>query len=180
MLMSLDAPSASASVPWDDVGPGQKHWVGANGEWVAVVQFFSRWYLLNVYTNVQIEVPSVQNVGINYHNSPFLYHHDMARIRLNKIQIASPPQFVGNKWKYDLIAVFDKCIAIMRGGTDVDWRILRNEFLAPARYVDAIMDFTRIYAVTEPKGDVLVWEPTIWGEFIRVENISFVITVVKC
>ena len=52
--------------------------------------------------------------------------------------------------------------------------------LAPARYVDAIMDFTRIYAVTEPKGDVLVLEPTIWGEFIRVENISFVITVVKC
>lgn len=170
-VMPLDAPSAGAFVPCVDAGPGLKHWVGANGEWVAFVQDQARWYLLNVYTNVEIEVPSVQNVGIYYHHSPFHYHHDMARIRLNKIQIASPPELVGNRWRYDLIAVFDKFIAVMRGGRDVNWRILCNDFLAPSRYVDAIMDGERIYAVTSPSGDVLVWEPTIWGEFIRIHNI---------
>ena len=83
--MLLDASSIHASMPCSKTGPGQKHWVGANGEWVAIVQDLTRWYLLNVYNIIQIEVPSIQNVGIHYQNSPFAYHHDMMCIRLNKI-----------------------------------------------------------------------------------------------
>ena len=154
--MPLDGPSIHASVPCSQTDPRQKHWVGGNGEWVANVQYLTRWYLLNVYTNIQIKVPYVQNVGINYQNSLFVYHHNMARISLNKIQIATRPCLVANNWMYDVIAVFDTCIAIMHDGRDVDWMILRNEFLAPPRYVDAIMHVQRIYAVTEPKCDVLV------------------------
>ena len=52
MVMLLDAPSAPAYAPCGDVGRGQKHWVGGNGEWVTVVQDLSRWYLLNVYVEI--------------------------------------------------------------------------------------------------------------------------------
>jgi hypothetical protein len=85
-------------------------------------------------------------------------------MQLLKIQITAEPYRVGHRWNYYVIAVFDKIIAIMRGGSrDVQWRILRNDYLAPSRYVDAILTTGRIYAVTAPRGDVLVWEPTIWG-----------------
>jgi hypothetical protein len=95
-------------------------------------------------------------------------------MQLLKIQITAEPYRVGNKWNYYVIAVFDKMIAIMRGGSrDVQWRILRNDYLAPSRYVDAILTSGRIYAVTAPRGDVLVWDPTIWGEFLIFVLIVF-------
>jgi hypothetical protein len=171
--MPLDSPSAKAFVPCTQEGPGDKHWVGSNGEWVAVVQEQARWSLLNVYTDEEIPLPSVHNVGI-VPDGPFLYRYDLAHMQLLKIQITAEPYRVGNKWNYYVIAVFDKMIAIMRGGSrDVQWRILRNDYLAPSRYVDAILTSGRIYAVTAPRGDVLVWDPTIWGEFLIFVLIVF-------
>ena len=52
----------------------------------------------------------------------------------------------------------------MLGGEETEWRILKNNFLAPSLYTDAILDSGRIYAVTEPRGDVLVWEPLEYGK----------------
>jgi hypothetical protein len=54
----------------------------------------------------------------------------------------------------------------MMGGMDSDWRILKNDFLRPSFYADAIYDEGRIYAVTEPRGDVLVWQPMEYGKFV--------------
>ena len=62
--------------------------------------------------------------------------------------------------------MFDKIIAIMLGGRDSDWRILNNDFLRLSFYADAILDEGRIYAVTEPRGDVLVWELLEYGKFV--------------
>ena len=71
-------------------------------------------------------------------------------------------------WNYFLTAVFDKMIAIMRGGVDSHWKILNAACLAPSRYMDAIQDLQeRICAVTEPHGDVLLWEPTEWGKLLK-------------
>ena len=59
---------------------------------------------------------------------------------------------------------------ILWNGGGSDWIILRHDYLAPAKYVDAIDALPwgdadeRIYAVTELQGDVLVWEPYKWGE----------------
>lgn len=162
--MQLDGPTENAFIPVRSVGRANKHWVGANGEWVAFVREGARWFLFNVYTNEEIEVPSVRNVDI-HPDDPFRYHCNMMRMELLKIQIVRRPYNAGGGvWNYSLIAVFDKMIAIMRGGDDPQWRILNNPFLAPSTYVDAIQDLQeRIYAVTAPLGDVLVWEPLEWG-----------------
>ena len=75
----------------------------------------------------------------------------------------------GEEWHFSAIAVFDKVIAVIHKPHDTDWIILRNDYLAPATYVDAIAtnlygEDERIYAVTAPRGDVLVWEPFKWSE----------------
>ena len=77
-------------------------------------------------------------------------------MELLKIQIPKVPYKVGNIWHYYLIAVFDKFIAILIGGSDPQWKILRNDHLPPSRYVDAILYEEEIYAVTAPGGDVHV------------------------
>lgn len=83
-----------------------------------------------------------------------------------KIQITGEPFMVGGNWHYYVIAVFDKVVAIMLGGREPDWIILKNDFLRPSFYADAILDNDRIYAVTEPLGEVLVWEPLVYGKFV--------------
>jgi hypothetical protein len=68
--------------------------------------------------------------------------------------------------------IFDKLIAYVGSTHDNDWVILKNYHLAPHRYVDACAfrrfvertQLFHVYAFTEPRGDVLVWEPHTWGE----------------
>lgn len=162
--MPLDLPSGRALIPCTPVGPGNKHWVGSNGEWLAMMQEEDRCFLLNVYTHEEVPVASFRSNRI-LPAAPFIYRYNMARMQLLKIQIVEPPYRFGNTWHFNLIAVFDKVVAMLRGGRDISWTILRNDFLAPSRYVDAIMHNARIYAVTAPRGDVLVWDPTVWSEF---------------
>ena len=164
-LMPLYGPTARAFIPCTSVGRANKHWVGGKDEWVVFVRDGARWYQFNVYSKEEIEVPSVHNVGI-HPDDPFRYHCNMMRLELLKIQIVKKPYNAGlGVWNYYIIAVFDKMIAIMRGGIDLQWRILKNGCLASSQtYVDAIHDLhERIYAVTGPRGDVYVWDPLEWG-----------------
>jgi hypothetical protein len=60
--------------------------------------------------------------------------------------------------------VFDKFIAIVDHRRSDGWVVIQNNYLAPTKYVDVVAvghpQFDRhIYAVTELRGDVLVWEP---------------------
>ena len=154
------------------------HWVGANGEWIAFAQRPGRWYLQNVYTMVQVELPPVQRVEIDQYEAewypcpPFTYYYQHARIELLNIDIAKKSSKFGEQWHYNAIAVFDKFIATIECPYQKDWTILRNDYLAPATYVDAfsitnsLEGMSRIYAVTEPRGDVLVWEPSKWSKSI--------------
>jgi hypothetical protein len=172
------------------IGRNNKHWVGANGDWVAFVQDQAQWTLMNVYTKAEITLPSIRNVGIHPDDHfrycsisryftiffdlfkpkvfkiPPRYHWEMASLVLLKIQITGEPFMFEGRWHYCAIAVFDKTLAIMMGGMDSDWRILKNDFLRPSFYADAIYDEGRIYAVTEPRGDVLVWQPMEYGKFV--------------
>ncbi|KAM0908765.1 hypothetical protein ACQ4PT_015247 [Festuca glaucescens] len=166
-LTPLDSAVVSAFVPCRVIGRNNKHWVGANGDWVAFVQDQAQWTLLNVYTKAEITLPSIRNVGI-HPDDHFRYHWEMASLVLLKIQITGEPFLFEGRWHYCAIAVFDKTIAIMMGGTDSDWRILKNDFLRPSLYADAIYDEGRIYAITEPRGDVLVWQPMEYGEAVGI------------
>ena len=86
---------------------------------------------------------------------PLGYEYQYGRFNLVKIQITSKPFIRDQVWHYNAIAVFEKFIAIIHGPRDTDWIILRNDYLAPTRYVDAIAIAMgeyeeRIFAVTEP------------------------------
>jgi hypothetical protein len=63
-LMLLDSPTVNSIIPFKDKGPAKKHWVGANGEWIAFVQHPGRWYMENIYTMVEIDLPHVERVSI--------------------------------------------------------------------------------------------------------------------
>ena len=67
--------------------------------------------------------------------------------------------------------MFDKAITFIRCPEDKEWTVLRDEFLRPEKYLDTVFTSSyysnkpqRIYAVTEPSGDMCVWEPFILGE----------------
>ncbi|KAM0869390.1 hypothetical protein ACQ4PT_040719 [Festuca glaucescens] len=92
-LTPLDSAAISAFVPCRVIGRNNKHWVGANGEWVAFVQDQAQWNLLNVYTKAEITLPSIRNVGI-HPDDHFRYHCEMASLVLPKIQITGEPFLV--------------------------------------------------------------------------------------
>ena len=153
-----------------------KHWVGSNGEWMAFVWDLDRWSLKNVYRELELPLPSIQRVGITPKHDewppapPFCYKYKQAMLELLKIQIPARPYLIEGVWHYDAIAVFDKLIAFIHWPRDKDWIILHNHCLWPARYVDAVTTSDwrrlprRIYAVTELRGYVYVWEPYDWGK----------------
>ena len=97
---------------------------------------------------------------------PIFLHVQQARSGALKVLLPQRPRQEYGKWHYDAIVVFDKVIAFISWPNDKEWIILRDEYLRPEKYVDAV--FTsgwsdsphRIYAVTEPSGDVRVWSCT--------------------
>ena len=157
-----------------------QNWVGGNGEWLVLLsQDGSTWTLKNCYRSKRLAVPSLKGVGITAFNSgwpppisEFAYRFNMAELDLVKVQLPHRPrEGAWKNWEYDLLAVFDKAITFIRCPEDKEWTVLRDDFLRPEKYVDAVFTYgyssyrpQHIYAATEPSGDVRVWEPSIWGE----------------
>ena len=96
-------------------------------------------------------------------------------MELLKVRIVKRPykDDLAGPWHYEVIVVFDELIAILQAPLEKEWNILRNpEFFDRNSYVDAMgipgygtsSHLHRVYAVTYPYGDVLVWEPYTCGE----------------
>ena len=132
----------------------------------------------NIYrSDTNISLPSLEAVGISLsplrecwlHSPPFLFKYKLANIVLFKIQIVKRPyqDEVARPWRYEVIAVFDNLIAIVQAPLDKKWNILSNPKFEGRDYVDSIgipgygtsSHLHRVYTVTYPYGDVLVWEP---------------------
>ena len=122
--------------------------------------------LMNLYTGQTIQVKPVSTQGF-YVCSAFRYERWPAQTSLVKVLIAGTPVKVSGHWWYHLIAVFDTFILVLNKERYEQWRILSNTGLAPERYVDALYHRGRYYAVTADSGNVLVWEPNVYGEFIQ-------------
>jgi hypothetical protein len=174
LLMPLDRPIVEAFVPATEERIEEKeNWVGLNDEWIVMVKLNTIWHLRNIYTMEGIPVESVENTDIISEGmwwGSYRYHYQMGEMHLLKVQIVDKPFKLGSVWQYNLVAVFDKLIAILRGGRGETWRVLRLDNLAPCKFVDALSDrwLTRIYAVTEPRGEVAVWEPQKWSKFMHI------------
>jgi hypothetical protein len=107
-----------------------------------------------------------------------MFSYKQCDLQLLKIQITKTPYIEdeGGLWHYEAIVIFGKLIIFVSRPHDNNWVILQNYHLAPCRYVDACAfrrfgsrtQVFRVYAVTKPQEDVIVWEPHTWGELCLV------------
>ena len=184
--MLLDKNMAPALVRMKEEGQagyeGVQFWVGGNGEWLVMIngEHPRNLTLTNVYRSLRLTMPSLEDVGITPYSDgwqskhPFNFKFNGAVLTLLKIQLTRRPFISCEEWCYDAIAVFDKLIAIVRWPLETVWTILPHTDLRPSKYVDAVgtsenserRTLDRIYAVTEPRGDVHVWQPFEWGKLI--------------
>jgi hypothetical protein len=185
--MPLDKPTVPAFIHTKEEldGHGPMHWVGCNGDWVAFVQQDGHLTIRNIYiSDTIIPLPSLQDAGIylgptrEWWNAspPFLFKYKIDKsLELLKVRIVKRPykDDLAGPWHYEVIVVFDYLIAILQAPLEKEWNILRNpEFFDRNSYVDAMgipgygtsSHLHRVYAVTYPYGDVLVWEPYTCGE----------------
>lgn len=130
----------------------------------------------NVYTGITVDVPPFTSIGLHHVDSDWEYNqrtfiYDLISPKLKKIAIAHPPtKFCGFE-DYELIAVFDKRIAITgRCGVthSLTWYMLATPYLTTSRYEDAAYHGGRYFAVTD-NGTCYMWDPHdggIYGVYI--------------
>lgn len=97
---------------------------------------------MNLYTCTTIQITSIETA--KFQPSPhkcdkFGFTHDSDMTRPWKIHIAQEPEFIDGKWKYKLIAVFNRFIAILSTGPSIGtsyagnigrWIVLKHISLA--------------------------------------------------
>ncbi|KAF0888085.1 hypothetical protein E2562_010794 [Oryza meyeriana var. granulata] len=129
-------------------------WVGANGSWIATVDYYCNAQLINPYTGDWIELPPV----------PILpdveWSHGIRCYAISRIVLCETPPLGSDNGAYLAIALLDRpprFVAIARG-SDQSWTILKNKKRKwSKRYDDAIMHKGKIFAVVK-SGDIYVWD----------------------
>jgi hypothetical protein len=171
--MPLNKKTLKAHVHCND-SDGRGHWVGSHGDWMAFVMDNGLLKIRHMYREVTIDLPLLAHIGVLPAFRTCTFSYKQCELQLLKIQITKTPYMekCSDQWHYEAIMMFDKLIAYVDRPQDNDWVILKNYHLAPRRYVDACAihrfgdrrELYHVYAVTKPRGDVLVWEPHTWGE----------------
>jgi hypothetical protein len=171
--MPFNKKTLKAHVHCNDLD-GRGHWVGSHDDWMSLVTDNGLLKIRHMYREVTIDLPLLAHIGVLPSFRTCKFSYKQCELQLLKIQITKTPykEKCSDQWHYEAIVIFDKLIAYVDSPQDNDWVILKNYHLAPRRYVDACAirrfgdrrELYRMYAVTEPRGDVLVWEPHTWGE----------------
>ena len=162
-LMSLDNDTYDVKMPSLE----GKAWAAANGYWVVYIGSNCEWELVNVYTRdrvplpkISADCPEVEHTGIL---CTFKYNHGDYLLR--KIAICRVPNRSWNYNNYEVIAIFDKLVAVVTDSTVRPWILLKNQFLYTDEYCDAIQDEGLVFAATT-RGTVFAWDPRSFGTFV--------------
>ena len=149
-LMSLDNDTYDVKMPSLE----GKAWEGANGDWVVYIGSNCECELVNVYTRDRVplpkilaDCPEVEHTGIV---RTFKYDHGDCLLR--KIAICQVPNRSWNYNNYEVVAIFDKLVAVVSGLTG--WILLKNQFLYTDVHCDAIEYEDLVFAATT-RGTVL-------------------------
>ena len=114
-----------------------KAWAGANGDWVGYIGSNCECELVNVYTRQQVPLPKISECPVVEHIDDLrTFKYDHGDCRLRKIAICRVPNRSWDYTNYEVVAIFDKLVAILRGLTG--WIFLKNQFLYTDEYCDAI------------------------------------------
>ena len=162
-LMPLDNDTYDVKMPSLE----GKAWAGANGDWVVYIGSNYEWELVNVYTRhwvplpkISAHCPEVEHTG---NVRTFKYNHGDYLLR--KTAISRVPTRSWNYNNYEVVAIFDKLVAVLRGSTG--WIFLKNQFLYTNEYYDAIQH-EALAATT--RGTVFAWHPRCFGTFVFHRN----------
>ena len=106
-----------------------KAWAGANGDWVVYIGYNRGWELVNVYTRHRVPLPKISDdcPKVEYTGILREFKYDDADCRLWKKAICRVPNRSWNYKNYQVVAIFDKLVAVLRGSTG--WILLKNQFL---------------------------------------------------
>ena len=149
-----------------------KAWAGANGDWVVYIGSNCEWEHVNVYTHdrvplpkISADCPKVEHTGIV---RTFKYNHGDSL--LWKIAISRVPTRSWNYNNYEVVAIFDKLVAVVTDSTVRPWILLKNQFLyTDDEYYDAIKYEDLVFASTT-RGAVFAWDPRSFGTFVFHRN----------
>jgi hypothetical protein len=146
-------------------------WVGMKGEWIAVINENKNWFLTNVYTRQEIDIPlpgtSVSKQGyLRLWVIPLVQDqmpNTCCTHMLMKLVICEVPTKVGQYADYKLIALFKAIVAYLEGSSQ-EWRFLHYSYLNDSiEFSDAIEHGGIIYAVDESEGCTYSWDPRNHG-----------------
>ena len=145
-----------------------KAWAGANGDWVVYIGYNCEWELVNVYTRQWIPLPKISECPEVEHTDDLrTFKYDHGDCRLLKIAICRVPNCSWNYKNYQVVAIFDKLVAVLRGSTR--WILLKNQFLYTDEYCDAIQYEDLVFAATT-RGTVFAWNPYDFDRFVFHRN----------
>ena len=163
-LMPLDNDTYDVKMPSLE----GKAWAGANGDWDVYIGSNCEWELVNVYTHdrvplpkISVDCPEVEHTGIV---RTFKYNHGDCLLR--KIAISRVPNRSWNYNNYEVVAIFDKIVAVLAGLTG--WILLKNQFLYTDEYCGAIEYEGLVFAATT-RGTVFAWNHC-FGMFVFHRN----------
>ena len=108
------------------------------------------------------DCPEVEYTGILCR-----FNYDHGDYRLKKIAICRVPNRSWNYKNYQVVAIFDKLVAVLHGSTG--WILLKNQFLYTDEYCDAIQYKGLVFAATT-RGTVFAWNPYDFGMFVFHRN----------
>ena len=132
-LMPLDNDTYDVKMPSLE----GKDWAGANGDWVVYIGYNCEWELVNVYTRHRVPLPKISECPEVEHTDDLrTFKYDHGDCILRKIAICRVPNRSWNYKNYQVVAIFDKLVAVLRGSTG--WILLKNQFLYTDVYCDAI------------------------------------------
>ena len=125
---------------------------------------------MNVYTRQQIPLPKISEFPEVEHTDDLrTFKYDHGDCRLLKIAICRVPNRSWNYKNYQVVAIFDKLVAILRGSTR--WILLKNQFLYMDVYCDAIQYEGLVFAATT-RGIVFAWNHYDFSTFVFHRNYS--------
>ena len=121
-----------------------------------------------MYIRHRVPLPKISDCPKNEYTGilhEFKYDHGDCRLR--KIAIRRVPNRSWYYTNYDVVAIFDKLVAVLHDSTR--WILLKKQFLYTDEYCDAIQYEGLVFAATT-RGTVFAWHPSSFGTFVFHRN----------
>ena len=138
------------------------------GKWVVYIGYNCEWELVNVYTRHRVRLPKISDCPEVEHTGIVrTFKYDRGDCLLRKIAICRVPNRSWNYNNYEVVAIFDKLVAVLGGLTR--WILLKNQFLYIDVYCDAIQYEGLVFASTT-HGTIFAWNHHAFGTFVFNSN----------